>query len=81
MLEIPFTDSELEEMPYYKPSSDSEEIKYLRDRRKALGGYLPTRKSTYSGFHMPKDSAFTEFDKGTPKRAGGFDHDGICKTT
>ena len=67
LLEIPFTDSELEEMPYYKPSSDSEEIKYLRDRRNALGGYLPTRKSTYSGFHMPKDSAFTEFDKGTPK--------------
>ena len=67
LLEIPFTDSELEEMPYYKPPSDSEEIKYLRDRRERLGGYLPTRKNTYSGFHMPKNSVFTEFDKGTPK--------------
>ena len=67
LLEIPFTDSELEEMPYYKPPSDSEEIKYLRDRRNELGGYLPTRNSTYSGFHMPKKSVFTEFDKGTPE--------------
>ena len=67
LLEIPFTDSELEEMPYYKPGTDSEEIQYLKERREKLGGYLPTRKATYSGFHMPKKDAFTEFDKGTPK--------------
>ncbi len=67
LLEIPFTDSELEDMPYYRPSADSEEIKYLKEQRKNLGGYLPTRKATYSGFHMPKSDAFTEFDKGTPK--------------
>ena len=67
LLEIPFTDSELEDMPYYRPSADSEEIKYLKEQRKNLGGYLPTRKATYSGFHMPKGDAFTEFDKGTPK--------------
>ena len=66
LLEIPFTDSELDEMPYYKPSSDSEEIKYLKERREKLGGYLPSRNKTYSGFHMPENSAFTEFDKGTP---------------
>ena len=67
LLEIPFTDSELEEMPYYKPSADSEEIQYLKERRERLGGYLPTRKESYSGFHMPKGDAFSEFDKGTPK--------------
>ena len=67
LLEIPFTDSELEDMPYYRPSVDSEEIKYLKKQRQNLGGYLPTRKETYSGFHMPKNDAFTEFDKGTPK--------------
>ena len=67
LLEIPFTDSELEDMPYYRPSADSEEIKYLKEQRQNLGGYLPTRKATYSGFHMPKSDAFTEFDKGTPK--------------
>ena len=47
LLEIPFTDSELEEMPYYKPGTDSEEIQYLKERREKLGGYLPTRKVTY----------------------------------
>ena len=67
LLEIPFTDSELDEMPYYKPAPDSEEIKYLMERRNELEGALPKRKATYSGFHMPDKSAFTEFDKGTPE--------------
>ena len=67
LLEIPFTDSELEDMPYYKPVADSEEIRYLMERRKELGGSIPKRKATYSGFHMPNKEAFTEFDKGTPE--------------
>ncbi len=67
LLEIPFTDSELEDMPYYKPPPDSEEIKYLKDQRERLGGFLPKRNASYSGFHMPKNDVFTEFDKGTPK--------------
>jgi len=67
LLEIPFTDSELEELPYYKPPPDSEEIQYLINQREQLGGFLPKRKATYSGFHMPDSSCFSEFDKGTPK--------------
>jgi len=67
LLEIPFTDSELEDMPYYKPSADSPEIKYLIQQREKLGGFLPKRNSTYSGFKMPKKEVFAEFDKGTPK--------------
>jgi pyruvate dehydrogenase E1 component len=67
LLEIPFTDSELDDMPYYKPEADSEEIRYLMERRKELGGSIPKRKATYSGFHMPNKEAFTEFDKGTPE--------------
>jgi pyruvate dehydrogenase E1 component len=41
---IPITDSELPKIPYYKPPVDSIEIKYLHERRKALGGYLPQRR-------------------------------------
>jgi pyruvate dehydrogenase E1 component len=67
LLEIPFTDSELEDMPYYKPPPDSEEIKYLKDQRERLGGFLPKRNASYSGFHMPINEVFAEFDKGTPK--------------
>ena len=67
LLEIPFTDSELEEMPYYKPEPDSEEIRYLKEQRERLGGFLPKRNASYSGFHMPINDVFAEFDKGTPK--------------
>jgi pyruvate dehydrogenase E1 component len=31
-------------LPFYKPAEDSAEMKYLRERRKALGGYLPQRR-------------------------------------
>ncbi len=67
LLEIPFTDSELEDMPYYKPAADSPEIKYLKHQRKKLGGSLPKRNATYSGFQMPTNQVFSEFDKGTPE--------------
>ena len=41
---IPVSDAELPEVPFLKPSPDAPEIKYLHDRRKALGGYLPSRR-------------------------------------
>ncbi|HRN76056.1 pyruvate dehydrogenase (acetyl-transferring), homodimeric type [Ottowia sp.] len=41
---IPIPDSELEKLPYYKPADDTPEMKYLHERRQALGGYLPTRR-------------------------------------
>ena len=67
LLEIPFTDAELDDMPYYKPAVDSPEIQYLKQQREKLGGFLPKRNSTYSGFQMPEKEVFSEFDKGTPK--------------
>ena len=41
---LPIPDSELPKIPFYKPSEDSPEMKYLHERRKALGGYLPHRR-------------------------------------
>lgn len=41
---IPIADDKLPELPYFKPSEDSLEMKYLRERREALGGYLPKRR-------------------------------------
>ncbi len=41
---IPIPDSQLAEIPFYKPSDDTPEMKYLHERRKALGGYLPKRR-------------------------------------
>ncbi|HEX5486101.1 MAG TPA: pyruvate dehydrogenase (acetyl-transferring), homodimeric type [Limnobacter sp.] len=41
---IPIPDDKLEEVPFFKPSDDAPEIKYLHERRQALGGYLPKRR-------------------------------------
>jgi len=41
---IPIPDSELAKIPFYKPAEDTPEMRYLHERRKALGGYLPHRR-------------------------------------
>jgi pyruvate dehydrogenase E1 component len=41
---IPIPDSQLAEIPFYKPADDTPEMQYLHERRKALGGYLPHRR-------------------------------------
>jgi pyruvate dehydrogenase E1 component len=41
---IPVPDDKLEDLPYFKPADDSPEMKYLHERRKALGGFLPRRR-------------------------------------
>ena len=43
---IPISDDEVAKAPFYKPADDSPEMKYLRERREALGGYVPTRPLT-----------------------------------
>ena len=42
---IPVTDEQLDDLPYYKPAEDSPEMAYMHERRKALGGYLPKRRT------------------------------------
>ncbi|MGQ0653405.1 MAG: pyruvate dehydrogenase (acetyl-transferring), homodimeric type [Betaproteobacteria bacterium] len=43
-LRIPIPDEKLDELPFYVPGADAPEMKYLHERRKALGGYLPQRR-------------------------------------
>ncbi|WP_028107719.1 pyruvate dehydrogenase (acetyl-transferring), homodimeric type [Ferrimonas futtsuensis] len=45
---IPLSDDQLEDIPYYHPGEDSEEVKYLRERREALKGYMPARSSKFT---------------------------------
>jgi len=40
---IPISDDEVAKAPFYRPPEDSEEMRYLRERREALGGYVPSR--------------------------------------
>ena len=41
---IPIPDSQIADLPFYKPADDTPEMRYLHERRKALGGYLPHRR-------------------------------------
>ncbi|MBS4038810.1 MAG: pyruvate dehydrogenase (acetyl-transferring), homodimeric type [Hydrogenophaga sp.] len=51
---LPIPDSELPKIPFYKPADDTPEMKYLHERRKALGGYLPKRRAVSSeSFTVP----------------------------
>jgi len=42
--DMPFTDEQLEALPFYRPADDSPEMRYLHERRSALGGHLPQRR-------------------------------------
>jgi pyruvate dehydrogenase E1 component len=42
---IPIPDAELSKIPFYKPADDTPEMRYLHERRQALGGYLPKRRT------------------------------------
>jgi pyruvate dehydrogenase E1 component len=51
---IPIPDDKLDELPFYKPSEDTPEMRYMHERRKALGGYLPQRRRVSSEtFELP----------------------------
>ena len=59
---IPITDAQLEadpyQPPYYRPAPGTPEIDYMHERRRALGGYLPERRSKYVSFDIPDDNAY-----------------------
>lgn len=56
---IPVSDEQITDIPFYKPSEDSPEIKYLRKQREALGGYLPARSSAVESLPVPALTAFS----------------------
>ncbi|MBV8379312.1 MAG: pyruvate dehydrogenase (acetyl-transferring), homodimeric type, partial [Paucibacter sp.] len=55
---IPVSDEDLPNVPYYLPAEDSPEMKYMRERRAALGGYLPARNPVNQPLAVPELSAF-----------------------
>jgi pyruvate dehydrogenase E1 component len=65
-LRIPIPDEKLDELPFYVPAADSPEMKYLHERRKALGGYLPQRRPKADEVPaVPPLSAFEQVLKGS----------------
>jgi pyruvate dehydrogenase E1 component len=65
---IPIPDDELHNAPFYRPADDSAEIKYMQERRKQLGGYMPERKVRATPLASVPSAHFEEFYKGTEGR-------------
>ena len=65
---IPVTDEQIENAEYYKPAEDSAELKYMQARRKALGGYLPSRTHLAAPLEVPKLSTFDALLQGSGDR-------------
>ncbi|GLV50796.1 pyruvate dehydrogenase E1 component [Thermobispora bispora] len=69
-LYLPIPDKALEEdlPPYYHPGEDSEEIQYMKERRAALGGYLPKRVVRAKPLKLPGDPVYSQLRKGSGKQ-------------
>jgi len=65
---IPITDDEIADAPFYRPPDDSEEIQYLHARRKQLGGYLPVRCCAAAPLEVPGLDAFESMTAGSEDR-------------
>ena len=65
---IPISDHDISKAPFYRPAEDSVEIKYLRERRESLGGYVPSRRSTGTPLKAVPSDLFDEFNAGTDGR-------------
>ncbi|MBU9693203.1 alpha-ketoglutarate dehydrogenase [Burkholderia multivorans] len=59
---LPLSDEDVEQLRFYKPAATSAEMKYLHDRRTALGGYLPRRRRVASSVPaLPDFASWAQF--------------------
>jgi pyruvate dehydrogenase E1 component len=66
--DIPLSDEEVAGAPLYRPGKDSAEIRYLNERRRALGGPLPQRRVRNATVGPPSSEVFAEFLGGSGER-------------
>ena len=65
---IPLSDEECTKTPFYKPHNDSDEVTYLLERRKKLGGFMPSRTSSCESLTIPELDYFKEVLDGSNDR-------------
>jgi pyruvate dehydrogenase E1 component len=65
---IPIPDDKLSEAPFYKPPDDAPEIRYMHERRQALGGYLPARTAAAPPLEIPPLTIFDKLLEGSGDR-------------
>jgi len=67
-LELPVPDDKLHEAPFYHPGMDSPEVEYMLERRRQLGGVIPSRRtSAQVQVELPDGKFYDEFDAGMAK--------------
>ena len=64
-LQLPVSDQDLDDAPFYHPGENSPEVEYIRERREALGGPVPVRTVAKVQVQVPGDKLWTAFDKGS----------------
>ena len=69
VLGLPISDDQMaEDPPFFHPGAESPEVKYMKERRRALGGMLPERRVQLDvQLDLPKEDVYAEFFKGTDK--------------
>jgi pyruvate dehydrogenase E1 component len=67
---LPLSDGELKKYKFYRPADDAPEMRYLFERRKALGGFQPARNTTFVPCEPPKPDSFARALQGTPAGKG-----------
>jgi pyruvate dehydrogenase E1 component len=65
---IPISDTELVDVPYYRPAPDSPEMRYMKQRREELGGQIPVRNNTFEALQVPSLEDLGGQLKGSGKR-------------
>ncbi len=64
---LPMSDEEAARAPFYRPPEDEPAMAYLRQRREALGGYLPQRQGPPAPLPAPDPKSFAEFREGSDR--------------
>jgi pyruvate dehydrogenase E1 component len=64
---VPISDDKVADCPFFIPPADSPEMQYLRDRRKIMGGSVPTRNTTFKPIQPPVHANFETTLKGSGK--------------
>ena len=58
---LPLSDEQATQAAFYKPAEDSPEMRYLKDRRAALGGSMPRRETACDPIAKPDIAAYAQF--------------------
>tara|TARA_B100000131_G_scaffold263684_1_gene260596 strand:- start:4370 stop:7027 length:2658 start_codon:yes stop_codon:yes gene_type:complete len=66
-LKLPIEDALLQDEPFLELDGDSDELSYMLEQRKALGGALPSRKPNSVQLKLPSEDSYSAFDQGTPE--------------